>query len=564
MTTISSKAIFALLLTLMLSGAALAAGGGKIQIPTALLQGDSVKVWIYFTDKGDLGTGLSPAIALSAAASERRARRGAAIDFEFYDTPVNPDYVAAVSDYAIRVRVQSRWLNAVSAWVEPTALASISELPFVERVTPVAQYQRRPVEQQPQQRLEKPHGALQLDYGESFAQLDQIGVVEMHEEGYTGEGVRILMLDTGFRLTHQAFADLDVDSTWDFINDDVDVEDDINSQMSHGTSTLSTIGAYSPDTLIGAAYEATFLLAKTEREATTSEAEIADADDWIAGVEWGEPLGADVLSSSLGYDDRAGFYYEDLDGNTTPVTIAADVAAALGVIVVNSVGNEGHESSQASLIVPSDGDSVIAVGAVYDDGQIVGFSSNGPTADGRIKPDVCAQGAGVLVAGYAGNYLRRNGTSFSCPLVAGAIALILEQHPEWTYDKIYSRLTGTASRSSAPDNVFGYGIIDAFGAARDTDTTTIAKVTVAPNPFANSVKLLVPLESTGLITVEIYTVAAEEVIVLEKQALNARTIPVTWDGANAEGQKVADGVYLAYVTAPGIEELVKLVKISGE
>jgi subtilisin family serine protease len=268
-----------------------------------------------------------------------------------------------------------------------------------------------------------------------------------------------------------------------------------------------------------------------------------------------------VLSSSLGYEEAAGFTYEDKDGNTTPVTIAADVAAALGVIVVNSVGNGHHDKSEPTLVVPSDGDSVIAVGAVDAGGEIAGFSSNGPTADGRLKPDVCAQGLSVRVAGYLGGYSFSSGTSFSCPLTAAAVALLLEARPNWAYGDIYEALTSTASRADSPDTIYGYGIIDVVAALGDDELPTISSVRAAPNPFAGSVNLLVPVAEAGLITVRLYTVAAEEVAVLEKQALTARTVPVTWDGTNATGEQVVDGIYLAYITAPGIEEVVKIVKI---
>lgn len=575
MTTMSSKPIILILCLVLIGSAAvlLAAGSpsaAKIRIPTALQSQDSLKIWIYFTDKGNSSTSLSPQVEVSVSALQRRAIRGAAVDYSYYDTQVNPDYVAEIESLVMRVRVKSRWLNAVSAWVKPEALDQIAVLPFVKKLTPVAQYIRRhiPEDEQPRrQGFNKPSGALQLDYGSSFRQLDQIGVVELQEIGYTGEGVRILMLDTGFKLSHRAFLHLDVDTTWDFINNDVDVEDASYQQyqQSHGTSTLSLIGAFAADTLIGAAYNATFLLAKTERKADDAQSEIADADDWIAGAEWGEPLGADILSSSLGYDSRTGLSYADLDGNTAPVTIAADVAASLGVIVVNSIGNDGHGSLPPSLISPSDGDSVIAVGAVDSTGLLTSFSSDGPTADGRIKPDVCAQGSGVVVATYNGSGYSKfgSGTSFSCPLTAGAIALLLEAHPDWTYGTLYSALTRTASRANSPDNEYGYGIVDAAAAIGSGELPEVSKVTAAPNPFNGSVSFLVPLETPGLIQIRLYTVAGEEVRLVEKQALSARTIPVAWDGTNADGQEVVNGVYLAYVVAPGIEEVLKVVKLTN-
>ncbi len=568
-TTVFRTGFIFSLLALLTFGAFVAPGSdsvAKIAIPTALQQSDSLKVWVYFTDKGVPESALQQQAIVSVAALARRARRGAAIDFGYYDTPPNPDYVAQIRSISLRTRVESRWLNAVSAWVTPEALEQIAELPFVSKLTAVAQYQRRPVAETPQQGFHKPTSALQLDYGDSFGQLDQIGIVELHEQGYTGEGVRILMLDTGFKISHEAFAHLEVDTTWDFINDDVDVEDDANSQQRHGTATLSLIGSFAPGEMIGAAYGASFLLAKTEREPYTVEAEIADADDWVAGIEWGEPLGADIVSSSLGYDTLTGLTYEDLDGNTVAVTVAADAAAALGVIVVNSVGNGGRSRSEPTLIAPADGDSVIAVGAVDSVGVIAGFSSNGPTYDRRLKPDVCAQGVSVKTAWYSSSSSYRSsfsGTSSSCPLTAGAVALILEARPNWAYGDIYDALTSTASRADSPDTVYGYGIIDAVAAVGGDDLPTVSSVRVAPNPFAGSVNILVPVADAGLITVRLYTIAAEEVTILEKQALTARTVPVTWDGTNATGERVVDGIYLAYVIAPGVEEVVKIVKIGA-
>jgi hypothetical protein len=541
---------------------------GKIGIPAKQLDQDSLKVWIYLIDKGDLNEALAKKTAVSEAARIRRAMRGAVSDPTYYDLPVNEEYVSQLQPLVREIRVRSRWLNAISAYVAPENLSELAEFDFVERIAPVARYIRRPLPSEPLPELRKPTKSYQLDYGDSFGQLDQIGIVELHERGLTGAGVRILVMDTGFKISHASLSSLDIDTTWDFINGDADVEDSTEgtlAQQSHGTATLSVIGAFAPGELIGGAYNATFLLAKTERTASDSEAEMADADDWVAGIEWGELQGADIASSSLGYDTRAGYTYDDLDGNTAAVTIAADLAAALGVIVVNSVGNGGRDSAVPTLIAPSDGDSVIAVGAVTNAGGIVSFSSSGPTADGRVKPDVCAQGLSVQAADHGGDFGRKSGTSFSCPLTSAAIALMLEAHPDWEYGRVYSALTATASQAGSPDTIYGYGIIDAVAAAGDEDLPEDTEVLAYPNPFDRTVYFRVPLSEAGIVTVRLFTVAAEEVAVLEKQVFTGRTVSIPWDGLNSDGQEVTDGIYIAYIEAPGVAATTKVFRRrSGE
>ncbi len=455
--------------------------GNKIRVRSNSLQSDSIKVWVFFHDKGNALAPLFKKAAVNDRARQRRAARGSVSDYDTYDREVNPEYIAQIAPLVKRVAQTSRWLNAVSAWAVPSGLSRLAEFEFIDSVKEVAVFVRKPepTVEADSMRMLKPESPYPPDYGESYAQSAQIEVDVLHDRGLTGTGITILMLDTGFKLSHPVFSQLKIDSTYDFINNDTDVEDAQDPsgiiQQSHGTATLSIIGGYDYGNMIGVAYDATFLLAKTEIIGQEIKAE---EDNWVAAVEWGEPLGAEVVSSSLGYNDW--YTWEDMDGRTATCTIAATIAARHGLIVVNAAGNEGRTSQYPTLIAPADGDSVIAVGAVALTGEISGFSSNGPTFDGRIKPDICALGVGDRIANQSGGYGNGSGTSFATPLVAGACALLLQAHPNWHYDSLYRAITSTATRAASPDTVYGYGIIRAYQAMHFGSDTT-ATFTISGN-----------------------------------------------------------------------------------
>ena len=433
--------------------------------------GDVLPVWIYFADKGPVGASASPAV--SARALSRRARRGTpTTTAAFEDRPLAAAYVAEVAGLASRVRQQSRWLNAMSVEATPDQIARLSALSFVSRVDVVRRYRRlreEPVEPwpttdgRPHTRTRSSQDEL-LDYGSGLDQVRQLRVPELHQRGLHGEGVVVAVFDSGFpNLSHEAFASLAIVAERDFVEHRDSVRD---STDAHGTNTLSTLAGYAPGQLVGPAYAASVILAVTED--VRSETPVEE-DNWAAAAEWAEALGADVISSSLGYLDfdfpYTSYTAQDMNGETAVTTRAAARAAERGIVVVSSAGNQGADPFQNTLGAPADGVRVVSVGAVNLTGSRAGFSSVGPTADGRIKPDVAAMGVSVKVARHIEQlYGVASGTSFSCPLTAGVVALILQAHPTYTVDDVLTVLRGSASQASAPDTLLGWGIVDAVAA----------------------------------------------------------------------------------------------------
>jgi serine protease AprX len=410
------------------------------------------KFWIMFRDKG--AAQWRPQDILSPKALARRAQHGVMVTAR--DCPVDAAYLAAVRATGAEVRHPSRWFNAVSAWLTPGQVAAVQALPMVSGVRPIVPVLRDLDPVTP--------SAMRIGYtsGQTGPQLDMIGLDQLHQNGFNGEGVLIAVMDNGFvkanenpALTH-LFDGGRILATRDFVND----EEDVFDGGSHGQWVLTIIAGFSEGedpsmNYYGSAHGADFILCHTESDASETSQE---EDNWVAAMEFADSIGAQVFSTSLGYRDFDGGFdygYAGMDGNTTIITRAGDYAASIGIVVVNSAGNSGMNKISA----PADGDSVIAIGAVDSTRMISGFSSRGPSFDGRVKPDLCAMGVQTAYFQSSGTMSRGNGTSFSCPVISGMAACLLQATSARNMD-LYDALIRSADRYDNPDDDYGYGIPD--------------------------------------------------------------------------------------------------------
>ncbi|OGC92285.1 MAG: hypothetical protein A2W25_14835 [candidate division Zixibacteria bacterium RBG_16_53_22] len=501
--------------------------------------------WVFYTQKHEYRP-----TPISSRARERRISRSTLTDFSLYDTPPSLEQTKLIEAMGGRIRVVSRWLNAVSVEADSLTLRRIAGLPFVAKIAPVSSSTLKPL--LPDDLIYLAPGKTPFfDYGPSYAQDSMLAIDSLHNAGLSGLGVVIGIMDTGFDTSLAAFAAMRAEdriiATHDFINGDDDVMDLWDNQRSHGTAVFSVLGGFDEGFLIGPAYGAEYILAKTE---IYNDEVRAEEDYWVAAAEWMESLGVDIISSSVGYTD----WYDttQLDGNTPVITRAADIAAGLGVIVVNSAGNEGN-AFWRKIIPPADGDSVIAVGGVDRSGAILSFSSRGPTADGRIKPDFCALGNAVFHANYVGGYATSSGTSFAAPLIAGGIALLLEGHPDWDYYDIRSALRQASDHSSLPNNQYGWGVpnlVDAFGRQPYRPSGLIA-VSVAPHPAVDSVVFYLKLPGAGESVLSVHDVSGAVVREWTFRVGAAAFLVHVWDGHNDAGNQVASGIYICILKSGG-------------
>ena len=368
------------------------------------------------------------------------------------------------------------------------------------------------------------------------------------------------------------FAGLDIVAVRDFVQGDLVVDDPGGS---HGTLTLACVAGLKPGTYAGGAYGVSVALGKTENVTSETPAEM---DYWQFGAEWADSLGADVLSSSLGYflfdTPHPDYAYADMDGRTTTVTRAASMAMRRGIVVVTANGNE-RATPWHFLIAPADADTVIAAGAVDSFNVVTSFSSAGPTADGRIKPDVSAMGRSVLVPDYATptGYGRVSGTSFATPLTAAMAALVLEAHPTWDPFAVREALRETALNAATPNNDVGWGLVQVAAARAWVPSTTAVgpipgpseggglSLAAGPNPFvpgrgATVIRFATP--GAGPATLDAFDVRGRHVARLFAGDASAGAT-VTWRGATDRSPAAGPGIYWLRLAVPGAVRTLRVV-----
>ena len=417
--------------------------------------------FVLFKDKSNSPFSISrPKEFLSDRSIKRRSNQKIAITER--DLPPNPSYLSEIAKAGAKILYKSRWINGALIQTNAATLTKILNLTFVRGLEGKGDIRNTRLNDQGQitNTKEKFGNEGILDNGLSQTQLAMLGADKMHTKGFRGEGMLIGVLDSGFlnanKLTffNDLFNDKRVIGTWDFVNNESNVYNDHN----HGTNVLSCMAAFENSRIVGTAYKASYLLLTTEDVASETKREEAN---WLFGAEMADSVGVDVINTSLGYTEFdnpiQNYKYTDMNGDRALATRAADWAAQAGILVVASAGNEGN-GSWKYIGTPADADSIIAVGAVSSSQNIVSFSSYGPSTDGRVKPELSAQGANTTIGNTNGTVGLSSGTSFSSPLMAGFAASFWQAFPSLTNMQVRELLIRSASQYTNPDNRLGYGI----------------------------------------------------------------------------------------------------------
>ena len=446
------------------------------------------KYMVYFKDKGMANqTSLQKTSqaytetvqSLSKRSIQRRIKHRGADNFvTFEDVPLYQPYITELENSGAKIWNKLKWFNAVSLYADKDQIAKISSLPFVEKVEAVQtlSYKKDKIEEQSPRSFEKTsldNTGLAYDYGSSLGQYALSDIPQVHAKGITGDSVVIGILDSGFRWKLiESLVSRKVIAEYDFVfhdNNTANEAGDVGSQDSHGTSIFSLIGGYKEGKIVAPAFNASFILAKTEDIGSETHVE---EDNYAAALQWMDSIGVDITTSSLGYNEfdpsTFSYAYSDMNGKTTVVTKAVELAfTQFGISTFTSAGNDGN-SPWHYIGAPADGFNVIAVGSVSNSNIKAGSSSFGPSYDGRIKPEIVTQGVLDYVASVSGTstsaYGTASGTSAAAPIAAGIAAQLLSLYPHLTNVQIRQILLATAGNAASPNNEIGYGLLSSLKA----------------------------------------------------------------------------------------------------
>lgn len=526
------------------------------------------KYFIAFSDKNHNSYTVSkPEKFLSEKAIQRRVKQK--ISITETDLPVSEYYVSKIKNLGINVIQESKWQNGVIVEMPSNRnLSDIRALSFVKNII-VTEDNSITTKKAPkfEEAYSNPNKQTQsYNYGQGYNQIHQINGDCMHNNGYKGEGIIIAVLDAGFPNTNtlNAFDSIrnnnQILGGYDFVNNNGTFYDD----NSHGTFVLSHIASNISGQLVGTAPHASFYLYRTENASTES---LQEEYNWSVASERADSIGVDLITSSLGYNtfdnSATNHTYADMDGNTTPITIAADIAAHAGILVLISAGNEGG-GSWHNITAPADADSVLTVGAVNPTGSIAGFSGRGPSSDGRIKPTLCAQGVNTTYVDLAGNIQTGgNGTSFSCPILAGGAACLWQANPGYSNMDIINALKESATFYTNPNNDYGYGIPDLCIADFLLTGKTIEEiknqehVTSYPNPGNEELNLSFYSKDSDNITIEIMDISGK-IIYTENRKINPSSFNII---KISQVNEFSSGVYMVKMKFKKESRTIKYCKI---
>jgi hypothetical protein len=475
--------------------------------------------WVYFADKENVEVAIqTPINLLSQQAIARKKAYNISIDSR--DVPINPSYISQLKTAkGIRVMAKSKWMNAVHVRGEASDIRALFDLEFVSTIDfadkNLDDLSRSSIQNN---KFAIEDGLIDFDYGRAQNQVDMINVDALHMENYTGQGIIIAVLDSGFPNvdTMSSFSRLRSNNGllggYDFVNRTLAIYD--AAANSHGTRVLSTMAGYIENDYVGTAPDASYYLFRTEDAASENPVE---ESYWVEAAERADSLGVHIINSSLGYNkyDNASYNYtpSDMDGNTTFISRGANIASQKGMIVVNSAGNSGA-NSWGIVTAPADASGVFTVGAVNGDGIYAAFSSRGSSTQPTQKPDVVAQGLGSIVIDETDTIVNNNGTSFSAPIVAGAIACLWQALPEANAEEMKQYVRLSSSQYRLPDDFLGFGIPD-FQLALSLGSSMMeegdAVIKIYPNPVSTQLYIQTP-PSTALRTLTVYDAIGKKII----------------------------------------------------
>lgn len=523
------------------------------------------RYWIQFADKNNTPYSIDrPEEFLSERAIQRRIKYGIALDEK--DIPVNPSYIEAVKKTGAVILNPSKWLNGVTVEVyDNSVLDAISGLPFVNKTRalydePLKQMlKERSYFQETNIETIMNTSGLRGYYGGALIQIDLLNGIALHDMGYRGEGMWIGICDSGYQGAdaHDAFQNMMEEGRLLGTKDFVYKNGVVYSDDHHGTACLSLMAGYMPGVYVGTAPKASYFLCRTEN---INSENVIEEYNWVSAAEYMDSLGIDIISTSLGYisfdDAEMSHVYEDFDGKTCVITIGAEIASSKGILCVVAAGNEG-DTQFPYIGAPGDAKNVLTVGGVKMDGKKAGFSSIGPTYDGRIKPDVMSFAYAVTVASPSNNFYEGNGTSFAAPSLTGMVACYWQARNDVSEDKIREMIKKSANNYSTPNSNYGYGIPD-FKRALDMlnleDCDIFNKKTpfyVYPNPSNGKVKL--SLDCKEKVMVQVFDMFGKKIYCFDNEVDSVEYIDVCLSNLKA-------GVYIIRIDGEKNNSTVKLIK----
>ncbi len=493
---------------------------------------------VSFKDKGNAYSVSNPEVFLSESSIKKKTKRNIPVDV--LDLPLNPLDIQSMGAYADSVTHQSKWRNSVLIKMTDTsAVAQIRILNTVKSVVFLTSKEKKSnKKEQSADKFSAEMNLLSADYGDGYNQVAMVGGHFMHQRGYKGDSIDIAVFDAGFNpvsvtpyfkmtVADELRANGLIKYTWDFLDHDSTVYE----KNQHGAMVLSVL-ANNNNKIKGIAPNANYYLFITEDDNSET---LLEEYNWLMAAERADSIGVDVINSSLGYftfdDTTTSHTYKDMDGHTTIVAKAANTAARKGIFVVASAGNEA-QTKWHYIISPADGDSVLAIGAVDGNRKYAAFSSTGPASDGDIKPNVTAQGYRAVITFDQNRYWASNGTSFSGPLMAGAVAILWQAFPELTNLELKKEIEKSASQYTHPDSLLGYGIPDLMKIFMNGDSSDMydfnkdVLISMRSNPFTDKIGL------------EMYSA--------QKQTINFKLMDVAGRLMREENQTIEQNQYMIF------------------